>query len=76
MVAHRILVLHPLPTNIAAGGRKSRMYPCQVFVQVGAPRYEFSAQPTLQGLRGTSAHFHGGCGLVMFFHEGYKQGDR
>jgi hypothetical protein len=73
VVTHGVLVLDPLPTNAATCGRKCRVYSCQMFVQVGAPRYEFPAQPTLQGLRGTPAHLYGGGRLVKFRHVGCKQ---
>lgn len=73
MVAHRVLILDPLATDIAAGGRKSCVNSCQVLVQIRPPRDEFAAQLTLQGLTGTAADLYGGDRLVTFLHEGYKQ---
>lgn len=43
VVAYGVLVLQPLPTDVAARCWKGRVHACQVLVQVGAPRYEFAA---------------------------------
>lgn len=73
MVAHRILVLDPLPTHFAASGRKCGVNPRQVLVEVRSPRDEFAAQLALQGLAGSAAHLYGGDRLVTFLRKGYKQ---
>jgi len=73
VVAHRILVLDPLPTHVAAGGGKWGVNPSQVLVEVRSPRDEFAAQLALQGLAGTAAHLYGADRLVTFLRKGYKQ---
>lgn len=73
VVAHRVMVLDPLPTDVAAGGRQCSVNSRQVLVQVRSSRDEFAAQLTLQGLTGTAAHLYGGDRLVTFLHEDYKQ---
>lgn len=73
VVAHRILVLDPLATDVAASGGKCSVNPRQVLVQVRSSRDEFAAQLALQGLTGTAAPRDGGGRLVTFLREGYKQ---
>jgi hypothetical protein len=69
VVTHSVLVLHPLATEVAARCWQGCVNPRQMLVEVGAPGYEFPAQPTLQGLRGTPAHLR----LVKFHPEGCNQ---
>jgi hypothetical protein len=69
VVTHGVLVLHPLATVVAASRWQVCVNPRQMLVQVGATRYEFPAQPTLQGLRGNPAQLH----LVKFHPEGCNQ---
>ena len=73
VVAHGVLVLDPLPTDVAASSGKCGVNPRQMLVEVRSPRDEFAAQLALQGLAGTAAHLYGGDRLVTFLRKGYKQ---
>ena len=73
VVAHRVLVLDPLPTDVAASSGKCGVNPRQVLVEVWSPTDEFAAQLALQGLAGTAAHLYGGDRLVTSLRMGYKQ---
>jgi len=73
VVAHRVLVLDPLPTDVASSGGKCCVNSRQVLVEVRSPRDEFAAQLALQRLAGTAAHLYGGDRLVTFLRKSYKQ---